>query len=161
MKNQTNTKLIVRSSLALALALAVWSPAQAQSAEPAKAGNMTKAKMMEHCQEMKEQKQKLKEDGKAQDDRLTGQLSEMNRAPEDKKMGLMATVLTNMVEQRITMDARKAKMEEAMMKHMHLGKETHVAVSDDEGYGRKLGGCPQGTSIRTEMIAERRDTFTV
>ncbi len=128
MKNQTNTKLIVRSSLALALALAVWSPAQAQSAEPAKAGNMTKAKMMEHCQEMKEQKQKLKEDGKAQDDRLTGQLSEMNRAPEDKKMGLMATVLTNMVEQRITMDARKAKMEEAMMKHMmehmQIGKES-------------------------------------
>ena len=77
--------------------------------------------MMEHCQEMKK-------DGKAQDDRLTGQLSEMNRAPEDKKMGLMATVLTNMVEQRITMDARKAKMEEAMMKHMmehmQMGKES-------------------------------------
>ena len=89
MKNQTNTKLIVRSSLALALALAVWSPAQAQSAEPAKAGNMTKAKMIKHCQEMKK-------DGKAQDDRPTGQLSEMNRAPEDKKMGLMATVLTHL-----------------------------------------------------------------
>ena len=145
MKNQTNTKLIVRSSLALALALAVWSPAQAQSAEPAKAGNMTKAKMMEHCQEMKEQKQKLKEDGKAQDDRLTGQLSEMNRAPEDKKMGLMATVLTNMVEQRITMDARKAKMEEAMMKHMmehmQMGKESMSQCPMMKGMDKNSAGA--------------------
>ena len=145
MKNQTNTKLIVRSSLALALALAVWSPAQAQSAEPAKAGNMTKAKMMEHCQEMKEQKQKLKEDGKAQDDRLTGQLSEMNRAPEDKKMGLMATILTNMVEQRITMDARKAKMEEAMMKHMmehmQMGKESMSQCPMMKGMDKNSAGA--------------------
>jgi hypothetical protein len=35
---------------------------------------------------------------------------------------LMAAVLTHMVEQRITMDARKAKME--MMKHIQMGKET-------------------------------------
>ncbi len=51
---------------------------------------------------------------KAQDAQLTEQLTKMNRAPEDKKMGLMAAVLTHMVEQRITMDARKAKMEEEM-----------------------------------------------
>ena len=41
---------------------------------------------------------------------------------------LMAAVLTHMVEQRITMDARKAKMEEEMMKHMmqhmQMGKES-------------------------------------
>ncbi len=79
---------------------------------------MMDAKMMERCQEMKEQKQKMMEDMKAQDAQLTERLTEMNRAPEDKKMGLMAAVLTLMVEQRITMDARKAKMEEEMMKHM-------------------------------------------
>jgi hypothetical protein len=43
-------------------------------------------------------------------------------------MGLMAGVLTHMVEQRIAMDARKAQMEEAMMKHMmqhmRMGKES-------------------------------------
>jgi hypothetical protein len=33
----------------------------------------------------------------------------------------MTAVLTHMVEQRIIMDARKAKME--MMKHMQMGKE--------------------------------------
>jgi hypothetical protein len=84
--------------------------------------------MMERCQEMKDQKQKLKEDMKAQDAQLTEQLAEMNRAPKDKKVGLMATALTGMVQQRITMDARKAKMEDEMMQHMmqhmQMGKES-------------------------------------
>ena len=84
--------------------------------------------MMERCQEMKRQKQNMKEDIEAQDAQLTQQLAEMNRAPEDKKMGLMAAVLTRMVEQRIAMDARRAKMEEEMMKHMmqhmQMGKES-------------------------------------
>ena len=84
--------------------------------------------MMERCQEMKEQKQKMMEDTKAQDAELTAQVAEMNSAPEDKKMSLMAAVITHMVEQRIAMDARKAKMEEEMMKHMmehmKMGKES-------------------------------------
>src|SRR5450756_2565220 len=68
------------------------------------------------------------DDMKVQDAQLTEQLADMNRAPEDKKMGLMAAVITHMVEQRIAMDARKAKMEEEMMKHMmqhmQMGKES-------------------------------------
>jgi hypothetical protein len=124
MNNQTKTNLVIRSSLALALALAIWSPVQARSAEPAEGKNMTEAKMMERCQEMKEQKQKMMEAMKAQDAELTEQLTKMNSAPEDKKMSLMAAVITHMVEQRITMDARKAKMEEEMMKHMQMGKES-------------------------------------
>jgi hypothetical protein len=96
--------------------------------DPAKGPNMTAAKMMEGCQEMKEQKQRMKEDMKAQDTQLTEQLTEMNGAPEDKKMGLVAAVLTKMAEQRITMDARMAEMDEAMMKHMmqhmQMGKES-------------------------------------
>ena len=39
MKNRPNTNLIIRSILAFALALAIWSPVQALSAEPA-GGNM-------------------------------------------------------------------------------------------------------------------------
>jgi len=39
MKKQTNTNLVTDSSLTLALALAIWSPVQAQSAEPGR-GNM-------------------------------------------------------------------------------------------------------------------------
>ena len=43
-------------------------------------------------------------------------------------MGLMGAVLNHSVEQRIAMDARKAKMEKKMMKHMmqhmQMGKES-------------------------------------
>src|ERR1019366_5506461 len=66
----------------------------------------------------------MKEDMKAQDAQLTEQLADMNRAPKDKKVGLMASALTGMVQQRITMDARKAKMEDEMMQHMKMGKES-------------------------------------
>jgi hypothetical protein len=134
MKNQTNTNLVIRSSLALALALAIWSPVRARSAEPAEGKVMAEGKMMmeskmtERCQAMKEQKEKMMADMKAQDAELTEQLNKMNNAPEDKKMGMMAAVFTHMVEQRITMDARKAKMEEEMMQHMmqhmQMGRES-------------------------------------
>lgn len=80
--------------------------------------------MMERCQEMKEQKQKTMAEMKAQDAEFTVQVAEMNSAPEDRKVGLMAAVVTKMVEQRITIDARKAKMEEEMMQHMQMGKES-------------------------------------
>ena len=128
MKTRTTTNLFIRSSLVLALALAIWSPVQAQSSKPAKMKNMTEAKMMERCQVMKEQKQKMKEDMDAQNAQLTDQLAKMNSAPDDRKMDLMASVITLMVEQRIAMDARKAKMEDEMMQHMmqhmQMGKES-------------------------------------
>jgi DNA-binding transcriptional regulator YdaS (Cro superfamily) len=128
MKNQRNTHLVVCSSLAVVLALALRSPVQAQSAQLTEEKTPTAAAMMERCQEMKEQKQKLKEDMKAQDAQLTEQLANMNHAPEDKQTGLIASVLTHMVEQRIAMDARKSQMEEAMtkhmMQHMQMGKES-------------------------------------
>lgn len=124
MKNHRKMNLAIRSSLALGLALTVWAPVYAQSPQPAQGKAMTEATMMERCQEMKEQKQKMKEDMKAQDAELTVQLADMNRAPKDKKVDLMASALTGMVQQRITMDARKAKMEDEMMQHMQMGKES-------------------------------------
>jgi len=143
MKNQTCTSLIIRSSLALALALAIWSPLQAQSAEPAEGKMMIESKMMEQCQEMKEHKQKMKEDMKAQDAELTNQITKMNRAPKDKKINLMAAVITRMAEQRIAMDAKKAKMEEEMMQHMmqhmQLGKESMSKCSMMKDMDEKSG----------------------
>ena len=128
MKNQTHTNFIIRSSLALALALAIWVPVQARSAEPAEGKMMTEAKMMERCQAMKEQKEKMMADMKAQDAELTVQVAKMNSAPENKKLDLMAAVVTQMVEQRTAMNVRKAKMDEEMMKHMmqhmQMGKES-------------------------------------
>ena len=128
MRNHPNTSLLIRSSLALVLALAIWSPVQVHAAESAKGKMMTKAKMMECCEEMKDQKQKMMEEMKAQDAQLTEQLTKMNSAPEDKKMGLMAAVISLMVEQRTTMNAQKAKMDEEMMQHMmqhmQMGEES-------------------------------------
>jgi len=148
MKNQTNTNLLIRSTLALALVLAIWSPVQARSAEPAEGKKVMEAKMKERCQEMMEQKQKMKEDMKAQDAELTEELTKMNSAPEDKKMRLMAAILTHMVEQRITMDARKAKMEEEMMKHMmqhmQMGKESMAQcpmMNGMKGMDEKMGNA--------------------
>ncbi len=84
--------------------------------------------MMERCQKMKEQKQKMIADMKAQDAELTEAVAKMNRAPEDKKMSLMAAVITRMVEQQTAMHPRMAKMQEEMMKHMmqhmQMGKES-------------------------------------
>jgi hypothetical protein len=131
MRKQT----LIRSILVLALALtsgyisacsgiragaspAISPPVQALSVAPAEGENMTQDKMMDRCQKMKEQKEKMKEDMKSQDTELTEQITKMNSAPENKKLSLMAAVITRMVEQRITMDAQKAKMEEEMMKHM-------------------------------------------
>jgi hypothetical protein len=124
MKHHTNPHLIICSGLALAFVLAVWSPVQAQSAAPTEVKHPMEATMMERCQEMKQQKQKMMADMKAQDDQLMEQVAEMNRAPHDKKIGLMAAVLTHMAEQRIAMDARKAKMDEEMMQHMQMGKDS-------------------------------------
>jgi uncharacterized protein involved in copper resistance len=75
------------------------------------------------------------------DPELTEQVAKMNSAPEDKKTDLMAAILTHMVEQRITMDARKAQMEEETMKHM-----MHVCLdrsSDTAEPSVSLAGPPK------------------
>ena len=123
MRTRSSTNLVILSSLAMALVLALGSPAQAQSAEPA--GEKT---MMEGCQAMMEQKQKLKQDIQAQDAELGDQVAKMNSARDNEKMSLMADVVTTMAEQRIAMNARKAKMQESMMthrmKHAQMGKDS-------------------------------------
>jgi len=145
MKKQTYTDVFTRSILILALIMttgylsacsgqgmgasqAAMSPAQAQSEESVKEKTMAEAKMMESCMEMKKQKQKMMEDIKASDAELTSQLAKMNSAHKKEKVAAMASVITSMVEQRIAMDARKAKMEEEMMQHMmqhmKMGKDS-------------------------------------
>ncbi len=140
MKKLTNLNLVIRSGLALAVALAIWSPVQARSAEPADGKMpmdgkmmmggkmMTGTNMMQRCQAMKEQKQKMMADIKAQDAELTAQVAKMNSAPENEKLDLMAAVVTHMQEQQRATNIRKAKMDEAMMQHMmhhmQMGKES-------------------------------------
>ena len=128
MKTQTNLNLAICSSLALALALVTWSLVPVQAQEPAKGKKMTEGNMMESCQKMKQKKQKMMEDMKAQDAELAEAVARMNSAPEDKKMSLMASVMTQMVEQQTARHTRMAKMQEEMMthmmQHMQMGKES-------------------------------------
>jgi hypothetical protein len=127
----------------LALALAIWSPAQSQSAEPAEGKMMMEGKMMERCQAMKEQKEKMMAEMKAQDADLTAQVAKMNSAPADKKLDLIAAVVTRMVEQRTAMNARMAKMQEKMMQHMmqhmQMGKESMSQCPMMKGMDEKSG----------------------
>lgn len=140
MNNHKNIYRVIHSSLAFALALTIWSPIQARSAEPAKEkmkmegkkmmGSKTKSgtEMTQHCQSMKDQMEKIMADTKTQDEELTSQISAMNNAPEDKKLDMMAAVVTLMAEQQVAMQSRKAKIEKMMvphmMQHMQMGEES-------------------------------------
>jgi hypothetical protein len=127
-KASKNSGIPSRIVVALALAVIILSPVQAQSAEMAPGQSMTEGKMMENCQEMKAEHQKMMEEMKAQDAELTEQVAKMNSASGDQKIGLMAGILTRMVEQRSAMtgrmEAMKAKMMKHMMQHMEMGKES-------------------------------------
>lgn len=133
MKQATCTSRILGSSLALFLALAIWSPLQVQSASHMEGEEMKGAKMTNRCQEMMAQKQQMMAEMKAQDAELTAQLAKMNSAPSDQKVDLLAAVVTSMAEQRISMEARKTKMHEEMMQHMMQ----HMPMDKDA-----MGMCP-------------------
>ncbi len=103
--------------LALIFALAFWSPI------PAKAGDKSEgkpAKMMACCKEMSQQHEKLIAEMKAQDAELATQVAQMNSAPDDKKLNLLAAIVTRMTEQRATMNEKMATMQDNMMKHMMM-----------------------------------------
>ncbi|MFC1762394.1 hypothetical protein ACFL6U_09980 [Planctomycetota bacterium] len=118
MRNKTNTKLFIGSILTLALALAIWSPALAQSLEPTKGKAIMPGDVPACCVEMKAKCQTMWDDLKAEDAALTKQVAKMNIATGDKKMTLMATLITTMVEQRTATNTRTAKMQQDMMQHM-------------------------------------------
>ena len=129
MKTRTTKNLILRSSMALAVMATILTPVSAWSAEPAEGKAMKMdGKMMEKCEEMKKEKQKMQAEMKAQDAELTDAIAAMNSAAQDKKLDLMAGVVTQLVEQRTAMHVKKAKMQEKMMKHMmghmEMGKES-------------------------------------
>jgi hypothetical protein len=89
---------------------------------------MTEAQMKDRCKDMMEQKKTLAADVKSQDAELTELVAKMNGAPGDKQMTLMATVITQIVEQQVARDQRNAKMEDEMMahmmQHMQMGKDS-------------------------------------
>jgi hypothetical protein len=148
MNNLSFPKLLLRSCLAATFALALWSPIQAQAAMP------DEGKMMKDCQQMKENKEKMMAEMKAQDAALTAQVAAMNSAPENQKPGLMAAIVTTLLEQRIARDAHRAQMEEEMMKHMmrHMqGKEDMAACPMMKGMDAMEDKSPNAQNEHHEM----------
>lgn len=161
MKQQNIPNLVIRSSLALALAVAIWSPVQVRSAEPADGKMMMDGKMMSETnmkprsQAMSEQKDKMMADMKEQDAQLAGQIAEMNRAPEDKKLDLMAAIVTRMAAQRTAMNARMETMHEAMVKHTQM--EQGNGASDPMMQGMDTNSIGDGKSMSpAAMMAEMK-----
>ena len=146
--NKTVSKTILGMGVALALATSVTVRAN-ETMKPMKGGEhqmmretqTPKCCQAKCCQAMKEQKEKMTADMKAQDAELTEQVAAMNNAPVDKKTDLMAAVVTHMVEQQTAMNARKAKMEEEMMRHMmqhmQMGKKSMDHCSMMRGMDEK------------------------
>jgi hypothetical protein len=117
MKPNTRLSSSVLASLAAAAAFGLWNAGTVQSAESPgleKRG----AEMKASCKEMRGRHQKMSADMMSEDTELVSEIAAMNRAPESKKPGLIAAVLTHFVEQRMSRDARRAGMDEDMMGHM-------------------------------------------
>ncbi len=161
MKQQKHSDLVIRSSLVLALAVAIWFPVQVRSAEPVDGKMMMGGKMMSETnmtprhQAMQEQREKMMADMKEQDVQLAGQIPKMNRAPEDKKLDLMAAIVTRMAAQRADMDARMETMHEAMVKKTQTDQETTSSKPMMRGMDQK--STVEGKSMTQDaMMADMK-----
>jgi len=128
MKTRSKSTCLIRGSLALALALCLSTPLTAGTDEPGEVKAKGEPKMMEHCREMSEHRQKLMAEIKAQDIDLSEQVARMNRAQESKKLEMLADIVSKMVDQRSIMNSQHAALEaemmQHMMQHMQMGKES-------------------------------------
>jgi hypothetical protein len=146
---QLNKNLGTRIGLALAMALASWSPAQAQSGEAAKAkktmmeGSKMDHSQMEHSKVMMERCQGMMADMKAQDTELTLLVGRMNSATGEARVDLMAEIITQMTEQRAAMNAKMASMQMEMMKHMQMGMGSKPHHPSMKGMGQKTEEPPK------------------
>lgn len=135
------THLVLWSSLALALTVALWSPAQTPTAGAENAQPMTEEKMKGCCATMKTHIGKVKAEVKTQDDELTKHVAKMNSAPAEQKMEIMAAVVTHMAEDRIVLnehtDILNIALRQHLMQHMSMSKESITGCSMMKGMEEK------------------------
>ena len=151
-----NFKPMIRSGLFLTLALVIVSPIRIRSAEPAD-GNMlmggemmSETNRMPRAQTMPEQREKMMADLKAQDTQLAGQIYEMNHAPADKKLNLMAAIVTQMSAERTAMNARMKAMHETMVENTQA--EQGDSSSDPMTQGMDTISTGEGTNMTPVAI---------
>lgn len=138
MKNHSTSKFLSHCGLGLALGILSWVPVQAQNAPAAPAKSTMGDKSMEPVQDkpatpyarptphssMMERDQAMSPDLKTQDDEMAKQVAAMNSAPADKKLDLLAAIVTRMSEQNAKMHARMGSMSGDMMKSLTPGAPT-------------------------------------
>ena len=109
MKTRTTKHLLLSSSMAFVVRIPVYTSASSWAAEPAERKEVKmESKMTDKCGEMKKEKRKMK----AQDVELTATVATMNKAAQDKKIDLVASIVAQLVEQRAAMHVQSEKMEE-------------------------------------------------
>ena len=128
----SSTNIFIRPFFAVAVALAcVMTTQNVKAAEPTNGGAMTAGTMLEQCKEMQAHKKQMMADTKSEDTALSEQVAQMNSAADNKKVALLAALVTRMAEQRIAKHAHMATMDDKMMKHMmqhmQMGKDSMQA----------------------------------
>lgn len=88
---------------------------------------MDKKTMMNHCRNLRKTNQKMMEQMKAQDADLARMVAEMKKAPEDRKVSIMADILEKMVSQRANRHKRMERKRDNMMRHMMM----HMRAGSD------------------------------
>ncbi len=143
-------KLFLRSSLIVAFGLAFWCPTFAHAAEPVADTSAAEAKMQQSCQHMMQQRTMMQQETKAEDAATTNECAQMNAAPEEKKIGLLAIIVTHMNEHQCAMHARSEKIEDQtaqhMMCHMQMGKESMSSCPMMQGMDCKMPGMEKSAT---------------
>ncbi len=134
----------VRTTLALTLALALWSPLQLRAAEPSPApgGMEMSGSRPEQRQAMMERRHAMMAEMKAQDAELTALVAKLKTAPSDQKLDLLTTIVTRLVEQRAAMNARMESMPGGMMSRRPMDDESKSSHPMMPGMDEKPGDVP-------------------
>ena len=111
-----------------ALLLALGASADVQSAKPKPGKGAISLTMAERCQMMMSQEEKLVLEMKSQDSVMTLRVAAMNAAPDNRKLELIAGIVTTVVDQRSSRDAQRGKLNEDMvmhaMQHTQMGADS-------------------------------------
>ena len=123
MKTIIPNNIMSFSGIALVLGMVGAFPVQVQATEPMRGPMMMDGPKSEWRQSMWQRHQAFMADMKAQDDELTALVAKMNKASKDKKLELLANIVTRMVAQRATMNQHMMKMQDEMMMPTAAGNE--------------------------------------
>ena len=148
------------SGAAFALGLVGAFPVQIKAADPVRGGMMMDGPKSEMQQAMQQRHQALMAEMKVQDDELTALVAKMNAAAKDKKVDLLASIVTRMVEQRASMNQRMMKMHGEMMMPNATGNEKKSMPMMNEGMMPKKSK-PEKMPVKPEGMEPKSETDPV